>query len=101
MNKTYCFDIDDTICKTEGTDYKNSKPISSRINQVNSLKQKGNIIIFYTARGFLSGKDLYEFTFNQLKSWGVSFDELHLGKPAADYYIDDKSVDYFEWFQNE
>ena len=73
----------------------------SRIDQVNKLKNKGNKIIFYTARGFLSGLDLYELTFNQLKSWGVSFDELYLGKPAADYYIDDKSIDYFNWFQND
>ena len=99
--KTFCFDIDQTICNTVGTDYKNSQPIMSRIDQVNKLKNKGNKIIFYTARGFLSGLDLYELTFNQLKSWGVSFDELYLGKPAADYYIDDKSIDYFNWFQNE
>ncbi len=98
--KTFCFDIDETICNTIGTDYKNSQPIVARIDQVNKLKKKGNKIIFYTARGFLSGLDLYELTFNQLKSWGVSFDELYLGKPAADYYIDDKSVDYFNWFQD-
>jgi len=99
--KTFCFDIDETICHTVGTDYENSKPISSRISQINNLKTKGNKIIFFTARGFVSGLDLYEFTYNQLKLWGVDFDELYLGKPAADYYIDDKGKDYFDWFSSD
>ena len=29
--KVYCFDIDNTICRTEGTDYENSTPILDRI----------------------------------------------------------------------
>ena len=99
--KVYCFDIDNTICRTEGTDYENSTHILDRIKKINELKLQGNKIIFFTARGFVTGKDLYEFTYNQLKSWEVNFDELYLGKPAADFYIDDKSNDLFGWFENE
>ena len=33
MSKTYCFDIDETICVTNGTDYEKAEPINSRINQ--------------------------------------------------------------------
>ena len=51
--KNFCFDIDETICHTKGTDYENSKPISTRIDQINNLKTKGNKIIFFTARGLL------------------------------------------------
>ena len=30
-------------------------------------------------------------TFKQLKNWGLQFDELLMGKPSYDYFIDDKS----------
>ena len=39
-----------------------------------------------------------EFTEIQLSLWGCKFHELRLGKPNADYYIDDKGItdeDYF------
>ena len=52
LNKTYCFDIDNTICITEGTDYENSKPIKERIEIINALKDEGNTIIFFTARAY-------------------------------------------------
>ena len=51
MNKIYCFDIDDTICKTKGIDYSKSTPYFERIEQINRLYDKGNIIKLYTARG--------------------------------------------------
>ena len=99
MNKTYCFDIDNTICITEGTDYENSKPIKERIEIINALKDEGNTIIFFTARGFVSKKDFLELTKSQLNKWGLKYDKLYMGKPDADYYIDDKAVkdsDFFE-----
>jgi len=34
----------------------------------------------------------YEFTKNQLSSWGCKFHELYLSKPNADHYIDDKGI---------
>ena len=40
MSKIYCFDIDDTICKTHGTDYANSQPIKERIIKINKLKKE-------------------------------------------------------------
>ena len=33
-------------------------------------------------------------TYKQLKNWGLKFDELYFGKPSADFYIDDKSLNY-------
>lgn len=99
MTKKYCFDVDLTICTTQDTDYENSKPIIDRINQINDLKKQGNEIIFYTARGFVSRVDYYELTFKQLKNWGVNFDGLYMGKPNADYYVDDKASDPFGWFE--
>ena len=98
MSKIYCFDIDDTICKTHGTDYTNSQPIQERIIKINKLKKDGNTIIFYTARGFVSKIDYLELTTKQLTDWGVCYDKIYMGKPNADYYIDDKNEDPFGWF---
>ena len=98
----YCFDLDLTLCFTEGTDYENAVPIVNRIEKVNRLYEAGHIIKIYTARGSKSGLDFYELTKKQLSNWGVCFHELHLGKPAADFYIDDKAVaaDAFPWDSN-
>ena len=38
--KIFIFDLDNTICKTINSDYKNSKPIKKTINLINKLKKK-------------------------------------------------------------
>jgi hypothetical protein len=95
----YCFDIDDTICTTEGVDYSSSKPIVDRITKINSLYDNGAIIKIYTARGSKTGIDWRDHTEKQLRSWGVKYHELHMGKPFADLYIDDKAIkdSDFDW----
>ena len=35
-------------------------------------------------------KKYYTVIYKQLKKWGINFDELILGKPSYDYFIDDK-----------
>ena len=105
--KTYVFDIDGTICKTDGSDYENSAPMNERIQKVNTLYDEGHTIIFLTARGMgrtnndplLAHRLLHKFTEDQLNEWGVKFHKLFLGKPASDLYIDDKGIsdkDFFE-----
>ena len=51
---------------------------------------KTTIKLFLTARGSTT-KLIKEVTKKQLNSWGVKYHELHLTKPHADFYIDDKS----------
>mgnify|MGYP000663100911 CR=1 FL=1 len=95
-----CFDIDDTICTTNNKDYINSMPYYDMIERINYLHDSGNKIILFTARGMgkFNGdvKKVYEVYFdlttNQLKEWGVKFDNLYLGKPSFDYFIDDKNL---------
>lgn len=96
--KTYCFDLDNTLCNTTGEDYSKSTPILKRIKIVNKLYDDGNKVIIFTARGSLTGIDWTELTKNQLKSWNLKHTELLLGKPAADFYIDDRAADPFGWF---
>ena len=89
---TYCFDVDNTICKTVDGDYEKATPIPLMIARVNRLYDQGNKIIFNTARGTMSGIDWRELTERQLKDWGVNYHELHFGKPYADVYVDDRAV---------
>jgi hypothetical protein len=92
MTYTYCFDLDETLCTSKNLDYKHAVPLTTRIETVNSLFQAGNTIIIYTARGSKTGSDWSTLTENQLSSWNVSYHKLVMGKPFADFYIDDKAV---------
>ena len=97
MIKKFFVDLDNTLCITIDSDYINSKPIEERIRYINKLKDEGNIITIWTARGSTTGIDHRELTEKQLNEWGVKYDNLLMGKPNYDIYIDDKSfnVDTF------
>ncbi len=91
MSKKYFIDLDNTLCKTFESNYENSVPIIERINYVNNLKLEGNHITIWTGRGQTTGIDHTELTKKQLAEWNVNYDELIIGKPNYDVYIDDKS----------
>lgn len=97
MPKKYFIDLDNTLCITQNSNYDNSTPILERIEYVNNLKKEGNYITIWTARGATSGINHSELTKKQLDHWNVQYDELLMGKPDYDIYIDDKSfnVDTF------
>ena len=96
----YVFDIDVTICTPTDSNYEAATPLVDRIKKVNQIYEDGHTVIFQTARGMGRSKNsaayantaFYEFTKNQLDSWGVKYHALFLGKPAGDYYIDDKGI---------
>ena len=95
---TYVFDIDGTICTVTDGEYSSAEPFQNRIDTINKLYEEGNTIHSHTARGMgrsdnsqiYAQRLLYTFTKNQLKSWGVKFHRLFMGKPSGDIYIDDK-----------
>jgi len=93
-------DIDNTICNTEGTDYKNAIPIKERIEKINGLFNRGDTIIYWTARGTRSDENWFLLTYEQLKMWGCLFNELRMGKPVYDLFIDDKNVNSETYFLN-
>jgi hypothetical protein len=104
----YIVDIDGTICTiSKDLTYEDSKPFEDRIEKLNKLYDEGHTILYNTARGMgrhgnrrsMAEADFYLFTARQLKSWGVKYHQLFLGKPAGDIYIDDKAMkdgDFFE-----
>ncbi len=92
--KRFVFDIDGVIAKLESNNnYELSKPNEKVIDIINKLYEMGNYIVLFTARGYATGKDWNIITSGQMKDWGVKYHELHFGKPNADYYIDDKSLE--------
>ena len=78
-----------------------AEPIIENIAKINQLAEDGWYITYWTARGSVSKKDYYEFTVDQLKSWGCIFHDLIVGyrdgnlchstKPHFDMVIDDKA----------
>ncbi len=96
----YC-DIDETICYYEKErDYNKAKPILKNIHKMNELYDKNNTIIYWTARGTVTGIDWTVVTKGQFKKWGVKYHDLKFGKPNYDLFIDDKNINSNEFFKN-
>jgi hypothetical protein len=94
-------DIDETICsKSDDLKYENANPIPERIKRINDLYEKGNTIIYWTARGTVTGIDWREVTEKQFEKWGVKYHDLKFGKPAYDLFIDDKNINSETFFEN-
>jgi len=90
---TVCFDIDGVIATVvDDCDYSKAKPISEMVWTIRQLHKQGHEIILYTARGTKTKIDWRAVTEQQMRDWGVPFDQLLFGKPAADYYVDDRSL---------
>ena len=98
----FCFDLDNTLVTypTVVKDYRTVKPIESVISYLKYLKSQGHTIIIYTARRMLTHKgnvgkviaDIGKCTIDTLEKYNIPYDELCFGKPIADFYIDDKSI---------
>ena len=97
--KTYCFDIDGTICTNTDGHYALAEPFESRIDHVNALYDAGHIISFFTARGSTTGIDWRSLTEQQLGQWAVRYHTLIMGKPHAYLFVDDKGIraDDYSW----
>mgnify|MGYP001298124556 FL=1 len=95
MSKIIYVDIDDTICyydePLEDLDYTLAKPNNQAIELMNKMFDSGNTIIYWTARGTITGIDWYDLTKSQFKKWGVKYHDLRMGKPAYDLFICDKT----------
>jgi hypothetical protein len=94
-------DIDKTICTSPNTlEYDKARPIKKAIDKANSYYDRGDTIVYWTARGTGSGVDWREITLSQFKRWGVKFHELKFGKPVYDVFIDDKNLNADQWLND-
>ena len=99
----WCFDLDNTLVNTKGSDYENSTPIPEAIAKVREYKDRGDHIIIMTARGSGSKVDWREFTEKQLNKFGIPYDQLIVGlKPGGvDVFVDDKAINALDWLADE
>ena len=99
----WCFDLDNTLVKTKGTNYKESVPIDAAVKKVREYYDRGDHIIIMTARGASSIKDWRQFTAEQLKDFSIPYHQLSVGlKPSdVDFFVDDKAVNSLEWLDDE
>jgi len=91
---TIAVDLDGTIADTDTNlpipeCYTQAKPKTLAQESMKDLNDLANIVI-YTARD----PRYYELTAGWLDKNGISYDELILGKPVADMYIDDLGVNF-------
>lgn len=98
-------DIDETICAYPGDrEYPLAQPVKENIQRINKLYDSGHTIVYWTARGTVTGIDWSELTVQQLKDWGAKYTKVKLGKPAYDLFICDKAIRsarFFEDFGND
>ena len=106
--KIFCFDIDNTLCITRGRNYSKSKPIKKVISLINQLYSEGHCIKIFTSRYMGRNNDNikkahkqgYQSTYKQLKSWGLMFHKLYMGKPSFDFFVDDRSIGFKKnWYK--
>tara|TARA_A100001515_G_scaffold53919_1_gene42694 strand:+ start:90 stop:398 length:309 start_codon:yes stop_codon:yes gene_type:complete len=96
-------DIDETICYYDGErNYEFALPIISRIKKINQMYDEGHEIVYWTARGTVTGKNWYDVTRDQLNRWGCKYHNLSVGqKPNYDLLICDKAMNSETFFNEE
>lgn len=93
-NKTIAIDLDGTICTEERTfDRPLARPLVGAVEALRTLKANGNTIIIYTARGW----EQYRVTKDWLEKNNIAFDQILMGKPIADLWIDDRARRFISW----
>lgn len=106
-HKKFCFDIDGVICITKNSNYKKSIPNKNTIKLINNLYQKGNKIKIFTSRYMGRSDDNLNYVkkyktsiAKQLKKWNLKYNELIIGKPSYDVFVDDKAFGFEkEWIK--
>jgi hypothetical protein len=89
----FVFDLDGTLCVTEGMAYLDAVPDPEAIARVNALYEAGHRICVDSSRGYGAGTDWTERTAEQLREWGVRYHKLRCGvKLPADAYVDAKAL---------
>lgn len=68
-------------------------PQDNAIESIAKLKAAGHTIILYSSRTWAE----YEVTVDWLSRHGIEYDQLILGKPVGDHWIDDRAIEFTSW----
>lgn len=92
--KTIMVDLDGVLCTEEMFfDRPLAEPIAGAKEALQQLRAAGHVIVVYTGRGW--GE--FRVTKKWLDDHGFVYDGLHMGKPIADVWIDDRAVRFTNW----
>ncbi|MDO5571746.1 MAG: hypothetical protein Q4F97_09840 [Bacteroidales bacterium] len=82
-------DLDGTLCQ-EMRQFSRclAKAKPEAVKTINALYDEGNTIIIYTARTWAE----YEMTIDWLKNNNVKYNQLFMGKPIGDVWLDDRAM---------
>ena len=87
-------DMDGTICSEEKTYSRALASVKDGAKEsLEDLKSRGYKIIIYSARSWQE----YEMTEDWLNKNNIPYDQLILGKPIGDYWIDDRAIEFNSW----
>ncbi len=92
--KTILVDLDGVICTEETFPERPlAQPIAGARAGLRRLRAAGYTVVIYTARSW--GE--YRVTRQWLDDHGFVYDGLHMGKPVADIWIDDRAIRFTNW----
>lgn len=92
--KTIMVDLDGVICTEERTfERPLAEPIAGAREALQQLRDAGHTVVIYTARNWPE----YRVTKKWLDDHGFAYDGLHMGKPVADLWIDDRAIPFTNW----
>ncbi len=101
--KRLIFDIDDTLCNTQDSDYTNAKPILAMVEKLREYHSQGFTIVLNTSRNMRTysgnvgqiNKNTLPIIIDWLARHDIPYDEIYVGKPWCGFegfYIDDKAI---------
>lgn len=94
--RTIMVDLDGVICSEERVfDRPLAEPIEGAREALQALREAGNTIVIYTARGWAE----YRVTKAWLDQHQMAYDAIHMGKPIAHVWIDDRAIGFKNWSQ--
>ena len=92
--KTIMIDLDGVICTEERTfERPLAKPVDGAREALRQLRAAGHTVVIYTARNWPE----YRVTKQWLDDHGFDYDGLHMGKPVAEVWIDDRAIRFTNW----
>lgn len=101
---TLSIDLDKTLCtlKTPEQTYLDVTPLPGAVEAMQSFKNAGMYLIINTARGMatfsgnvgLINKHRVPEIIEWLNKNKIPFDEIVVGKPHCDFFIDDKNIEF-------